>query len=211
MAYIQWHVTASSGNWWYPWTMVCDFSSALNPLSFPLAFTLAVLLMAEHLVLLAPSFFKEDWMTPKHHPVSLFGFQGWLYVPSMCCATCSCSSPHQPAGWLTDAAALRLRWGILFAMHPIPLPLVKLGDAFSFFVVIRIMSCLGSGTEILSLWNCSAAVSLTTDRLSGQHCGTEPCKRLQGWLAKGHLLVRDCQRQDQTEGTCGETCGLARG
>lgn len=40
---------------------------------------------------------------------------------------------------------------ILFAMHPIPLPLVMLGDAFSFFVVIRIMSCLGSGTETLSL------------------------------------------------------------
>ena len=117
MAYVQWDVTASSGNWWYPWTMVCDFSSVLNPLSFSLAFTLAVLLMAEHLVLLAPSFSKEDWMTPKHHPVSLFGFQGRLCVPSVCCAMCSCSSLHQPARWLTDAAALYLRclWNAFFS------------------------------------------------------------------------------------------------
>lgn len=64
------------------------------------------------------------------------GVPGWLSgmacVPSMCCAMCSCSSPHQPAGWRLDAAALQM-WPlgcILFAMHPIPMHLVMLGDTF---------------------------------------------------------------------------------
>lgn len=62
MAYSQWDMTASSGNWWYPWTAVCGFSGVPNPiflfLSHPPS---AVLLTAEHLVLLATSFFKGGY------------------------------------------------------------------------------------------------------------------------------------------------------
>ena len=46
------------------------------------------------------------------------------------------------------------------------------------------MSCLDCRTETLSLWNCSAALSLSTDRLSAQHCATEPLQRFGGWEAK---------------------------
>lgn len=116
-----------------PLDQVCDFSSVLNPLSFPLTFTLAVLLMAEHLVLLAPSFSKEDWMIPsiiQHHwvtfrdglcPIHVLCHVQLLFPTSACRVAIGCCS-SAPKMWPLGC--------ILFAMHPIPLHLVMLGDTF---------------------------------------------------------------------------------
>lgn len=110
MAYRQWDMTASSGNWWYPWTVVCGFSGVLNPIFLSVPPTLGCPAHGRAPCLACYILFQRS--LPKHHPVSLVDFQGWLCVPSMHCATCSCCSPCQPAGWLLDAAALHLRCGL---------------------------------------------------------------------------------------------------
>ena len=116
-----------------PLDHVCDFSSVLNPLSFSLTFTLAVLLMAEHLVLLAPSFSKEDWMIPSIIqrcwvtfrdglcPIRVLWHVQLLFLASACRVAIGCYS-SAPQMWPLGC--------ILFAMDPIPLHLVMLGDTF---------------------------------------------------------------------------------
>lgn len=149
MAYIQWAVTTSSGSWWYPWTVVCDFSRVLNPLSFSLTFTLAVLLMVEHLVLLAPSFSEADWMIPKHHPASLVGFQGRL-VSHPCVVPRAAALPRislQGGDWMLQLCTSDVASGmhsLCHASHP-----NALGNAGWHILIL----CSNKIHVLFRLWN----------------------------------------------------------
>lgn len=108
---------------------MCDFSRVLNPLSFSPTFTLADLLMVEHLVLLAPSFSEEDWLIPKHRPVSLADFQGWL-VSHPCVVPCAAALTRislQGGDWMLQLCTSDVASGmhsLCHASHP-----NALGDA----------------------------------------------------------------------------------
>ena len=111
MAYIQGDVTASSGNWGYPWTMCVIFLVSWTHFLFPSHSPWLSSSWQSTLSCLPHPFPKKTGWYPASSSVA-----GWLSgtacVPSVCCGMCSCSSSHQPAGWPLDATALHLRCGL---------------------------------------------------------------------------------------------------